>query len=401
MKIILLGFEFESSNKGCEALSYSVMSLLDLMEELKPLEIVNINIHESMGELPALYPNVKFTNLRMKTKRPSFWGALRKEMRNSIAALDITHGDSFSDIYGKSWFANTTAVKTFIAYSKVPLILMPQTYGPFEAKWAKVWAKNVIKRASKVFTRDNLSLDYLKSIGIKKNIENTIDLAFMLPYKKESSKSDKIRIGLNVSGLLWDDCKKDNRFGLKVNYVKYCNEVLARLIQNDKYEIHLVPHVLNDPREGEEFFENDSKAIRELMIEFPTCVFPNNFKTALDAKNYICNLDFLVAPRMHASIAAFSSGVAVLPFAYSRKFDGVYGDMKYEHVIYAKNIGTEEAIEKTILSIANIQLLKSDEKYGMGVINAKHDIFCKSLLENVGYYEVAEPSAQNQRNIQL
>lgn len=61
MKVILLGFEFESSNKGCEALSYSVMSLLDSMDELKPLEIININIHDSIGEFQTLYPNIKFT----------------------------------------------------------------------------------------------------------------------------------------------------------------------------------------------------------------------------------------------------------------------------------------------------------------------------------------------------
>ena len=80
MKIILLGFEFESSNKGCEALSYSIMALLDSMKELKPLEIVNVNIHDSMGEFANIYPNIKFTNLRMKTKRPSFWKKLGEEM---------------------------------------------------------------------------------------------------------------------------------------------------------------------------------------------------------------------------------------------------------------------------------------------------------------------------------
>lgn len=64
MKVILLGFEFESSNKGCEALSYSVMSLLDSMDELKPLEIININIHDSIGEFQTLYPNIKFTKHR-------------------------------------------------------------------------------------------------------------------------------------------------------------------------------------------------------------------------------------------------------------------------------------------------------------------------------------------------
>ena len=57
MKLILVGFEFESSNKGCEALSYSVMFILNSIEALKPLTVVNINIHDSMGEFPNIYPN--------------------------------------------------------------------------------------------------------------------------------------------------------------------------------------------------------------------------------------------------------------------------------------------------------------------------------------------------------
>lgn len=380
MKIVLLGFEFESSNKGCEALSYSVMNILDSLNELKPLEIVNVNIHDSMGEFPVLYPHVKFTNIRMRTKRLSFWSSLRREMKDAVVALDITHGDSFSDIYGKSWFANTTAVKTFIAYSKLPLILMPQTYGPFEAGWAKVWAREVIRHSDKVFTRDNLSLDYLKSLGVN-NAENTIDLAFMLPYKKEKRESSKIRFGFNVSGLLWDDCEKSNRFGLKVNYIQYCREVLLKLSENEQIEIHLVPHVLCDPREGKDFFENDSRAIRELLHDFPKCKFPNNFKTSLDVKNYICNLDFLVAPRMHASIAAFSSGVPVLPFAYSRKFEGVYNDMKYAHIINAKEISIKEAIEITLNGLDKRDELANDELYGISLIKKQSEIFCGSLLE--------------------
>ena len=380
MKIILLGFEFESSNKGCEALSYSIMALLDSMKELKPLEIVNVNIHDSMGEFANIYPNIKFTNLRMKTKRPSFWKKLGEEMKDAVVALDITHGDSFSDIYGKSWFAQTTAVKTFIAYSKLPLILMPQTYGPFESWWAKKWAKKVIKHSDKVFTRDSLSLDYLRKMGIN-NAENTMDLAFMLPYKKEVNEFSKVRFGFNVSGLLWDDCKKDNRFNLKVNYIQYCKEVLSKLLKIEQVEIHLIPHVLCDPREGEEFFENDSKAIRELLHDFPQCKFPNDFKTSLDVKNYIANLDFLVAPRMHASIAAFSSGVPVLPFAYSRKFEGVYNDIKYDYVINAKKISTDKAVEITLDAFNKRDELANDEQYGRTLIEKQSKIFCGSLLE--------------------
>lgn len=365
MKFVLVGFEFESSNKGCEALSYAVMSLLNSIESFKPLTIVNINIHKSMGEFSKIYPNIKFVNIRMRVKRLSFWKAVKAELKDSDAILDITHGDSFADIYGKKWFAETTLVKTFLVHSKVLFILMPQTYGPFKARWAKVWAKYIIKNADRVYTRDTLSFNYLKELKIKNNVINTLDLAFALPYKKEEKKNDKIRVGLNVSGLLWNDCEtKANGFGLSVDYCSYCRQLISELLKNKNYEVILVPHVLCDEREGLEFFENDSKAIRKLFAEFPSCSFPNSFKTALDVKNYIANLDILIAARMHASIAAFSSGVAVIPFAYSRKFEGVYSDLKYPYLVDGKKNGTQDALEKTLSYINNYLELQDSEAFG-------------------------------------
>jgi polysaccharide pyruvyl transferase WcaK-like protein len=361
---MLIGFEYESSNKGCEALSYAIMAILSSIMSFEPLEIVNINIHDSMGEIPSIYPNINFVNLRMRVKSPEFWKRLSEELKDCDAALDITHGDSFSDIYGSKWFATTTLVKTYMVNSKIPFILMPQTYGPFKAKWAASWAKYVIIKADKVYTRDNISYTYLRSLGIKKDIMNTLDLAFALPYKKNNEYSSKIRIGINVSGLLWNDCTNGNVFKLNTDYCCYCRWLIAKLLQDEKYEVILVPHVLCDSREGMEFFENDSRAIRILMKEFPSCTFPNDFKSAIDVKNYIANLDILVAARMHASIAAYSSGVAVVPFAYSRKFEGVYEDLSYPYVINAMKLNTSEAIARTLEYIEFKNKLFEDEKPG-------------------------------------
>lgn len=364
MKFILLGFEFESSNKGCEALSYAVISFLNSVEEFKPLEIVNINIHDSMGEIPTVYPDICFKNIRMRIKRPSFWKQCKKEISDTVAVLDITHGDSFSDIYGEKWFATTTLVKTFFALCRKPFILMPQTYGPYKKKWAEKWAKFVIMRADRVYTRDNISKKYLEEMGISRNVFNTVDLAFLLPFEKKNRTSNRIRVGMNVSGLLWDDCLKGNRFGLATNYCEYCRNLLSKLYNDQRYEISFIPHVLCDPREGVDFFENDSKAIRELLKEYPNCYFPNDFKTALDVKNYIAEMDILIAARMHASIAAFSANVAVIPFAYSRKFEGVYNDLDYPFVIDGKKSSTNDSVGKTMEYIASFEDLKKSEEPG-------------------------------------
>ena len=50
--------------------------------------------------------------------------------------------------------------------------------------------------------------------------------------------------------------------------------------------------------------------------------------------------------RMHATIGAISSGVPVIPVAYSRKFNGLYDTLQYPFYIDAKaDITLEQAIE--------------------------------------------------------
>lgn len=72
-------------------------------------------------------------------------------------------------------------------------------------------------------------------------------------------------------------------------------------------------------------------------------------------------MDFFTGARMHSTIAAFSSGVPVVPVAYSRKFNGLYDTLKYPYYIDAKsNITCENAIEKMLEYIANVKELKAN-----------------------------------------
>ena len=373
MKIALIGFEFESSNKGCEALSYSFMPFLQRIIK-EPIEIVNINIHESLGLIPSIYPDIKFSNIHVKLKDISCWFKIYKELKKCDIIFDITHGDSFSDIYGKKWYFQTTLIKQIAIWSKKPLILLPQTYGPYKNNIAKKWAISIMKKSYKIYSRDRISTDYVKSIIDAKyheKIKTFTDLAFSLPYHKDEISENKnvIKIGLNISGLLWNDCLKHGNLNLKVNYCEYCFKLIEKLLFENKYEIYLIPHVICDIREGEDYFENDCYAAKKVLEKYPECKYNDNFETAIDVKSYISNLDVLVAPRMHASIAAFSTGVACIPFAYSRKFKGIYNALNYDFIIDGNALSTEEAINKTMSYIHNMEKLKEKAKDGMKIVN--------------------------------
>ena len=210
MIIGLLGFEFESSNKGCEALSYAVMPILNSITE--DLQIVVFNIHDSLGKIPDKFPDIKFKNVKIKIKSKNFWKEFKILLNECNIILDITHGDSFSDIYGKKWLIQTNLLKSFVLLNNKPLVLMPQTYGPFNNWFFKQWSKIIINKAYKVYSRDKKSTHYITDELKCKNITpfTTYDLAFSLPYDNLYNKKNKIKIGINISGLLWNYKKMKN-----------------------------------------------------------------------------------------------------------------------------------------------------------------------------------------------
>ncbi|WP_124948698.1 polysaccharide pyruvyl transferase family protein [Sulfuriferula thiophila] len=284
------------------------------------------------------------------------------QMRSCDLVLDIGAGDSFSDIYGQKHFFFLCLSKLIALGLKKPLILSPQTIGPFSASWVKKLAVFIMHRSKKVFARDGMSMKTLVDMGVVNNTEEVIDVAFCLPYeKKVLSGQNKTRVGINVSGLLMNGgYTRDNQFGLSVEYQSLINQVIEYFLTQPDVEIHLVGHVLADTMP----VEDDYIANMALHAKYPSLVVAPKFNSPSEAKSYISSLDFFTGARMHACIAAFSSGVPVIPMAYSRKFNGLFGALGYWHLADLKTDDTENALSKIINGYNNRSNLKTEVDSG-------------------------------------
>lgn len=358
MKIGLLGLIFHASNKGCEALSYAFLSIIDEIAakrnekiEIKILSTFPTkkflkakgNYRNCIDEFLPRYPyenlNIGFCFFKMVYGKY----IVSPGVKECDVVFDFTAGDSFTDIYGRQRFFVRTALKQKIIDMGIPLVLGSQTIGPFQDKDVRDMAVKVIHGCKEVYARDQLSADYTVKISGRKPVLTT-DVAFALPYTKNEHKNDIVNIGFNPSGLLWNGgYTGDNQFGLTVDYQKYCREVIQNLVK--KYEVFLIPHVLTDLTQS---MDNDLIAIRELKKEFPSLVVIDDFITPMEVKSYIARLDGFIGARMHATIAAFSANVACVPFSYSRKFEGLFDSLGYARVIHGCSDTTDEAIEKTL-----------------------------------------------------
>ena len=204
-------------------------------------------------------------------------------------------------------------------------------------------------------------------------------MAFLLPYDKDrfSFDTNKIKLGINVSGLLYQGgFESSNQFNLKINYKEYINELIEKYSNDEKYEVHLIPHVIDL---NENAHDDDYKTIEKIHNQYANTILAPAFKNPIEAKSYISNMDIFSGARMHSTIAAFSTGVPCIPVSYSRKFEGLFNSLNYDYIIHAKEYDTAEAFNKTVEYCNNTEKLKKSQEEANEDINKKLNNFVNSI----------------------
>lgn len=246
--------------------------------------------------------------------------------------VDIGAGDSFADIYGKRRMRQNLAIKALARLGGTPVVMAPQTIGPFASASGRAMARICLSLCRFVTTRDGLSSRALDDLGFQGVRIEASDVALRLPYDPPLPRGDgPPRAGINVSGLLFSHgYTGHNEFGIAFDYAALIRNLVTDL-QARGAQVHLVPHVIVE--QGRLAMEDDMAACKAIADEMRGCIVAPAFASPSEAKSYIASLDFFTGARMHACIAAMSSGVAVVPMAYSRKFAGLFGSIGYDRTV--------------------------------------------------------------------
>lgn len=356
LRVGLLWHSLASGNLGVDALTAASLSILTEEAAALGLEVQPIVIGmDDSGQSLARRSDVRFFPVRRKTLLTSnaFW----KIAGELECAIDIGAGDSFADIYGLKRFGFLWLTKAIVLARGVPLLFAPQTIGPFRNPLARQLAARVLGPARAVITRDRQSLDLVRAIAPAGHVEQGIDVAFELPFADRSAErgSPKMRIGINVSGLLADQARRGtNRFGLTYDYLAAMEQLAAALVADGDKQIFAFTHVAGN----KDFRDDDGWAVDGLVSKVPGLTRVPDFADASQAKSFISSLDFVVAARMHACVAALSSGVPVVPVAYSRKFAGLFGGIGYDVEIPIRGLDTAGAVSAMLDLVSQHEALQ-------------------------------------------
>ncbi len=336
VKILLVWTNPFSANRGVGALTYSLLYLLEkiALEFHVSFEYYIVGNSQVYGKtvVDILGKKIdihilRFINpfkLKGVIKTILYIDEFVKQIKADYV-LDIGEGDSFSDIYGLFRFNEINSSKKLFNILGKKQMLLPQTIGPFKYLHSQKKALNSICKVAMVTVRDKQSYNLVKAYSPNITVKELIDVAFFLPYEPAKFDDSKIHIGVNVSSLIWNGgYTKNNQFGLKAEYKKLVSSILSYFMNVDDVVVHLVAHVMHTNSD----IENDYEVCREIEQEnnntrIVTAPF---FLDPIEAKSYISGLHFFIGTRMHACIAAYSSGVVTYPIAYSIKFNGLFCD---------------------------------------------------------------------------
>lgn len=377
INIILANAPVKNGNRGCVALSITMMSLIDEVMNNAGMQYRLFLPDSQFGDQKKHEYKINNRVISFEDcnypKGLSFKEDIKIQLKTLIKGenkakqifekadfiLDIGQGDSFADIYGEHRFRIIDRIHMMARKYKKPYCILPQTIGPFKNKMIANLAHESIANASCCMARDKQSYDYvIKNIPEQQKIAEYIDVAFFMPYEKIEQESGYTHVGLNISSLLWHGgYTRENQFGLKCDYKKLVKEIINYFLSLKNTKVHLIPHVV----EGERGIENDYEVSYEIWREYNNAnlVLAPFALGPIEIKSYIAGMDFFMGARMHATIGAFSSGVPVVPMAYSRKFNGLFIDtLQYDAMVDMKTMNNNLILPEITKNFANRSNLK-------------------------------------------
>lgn len=358
--ITLMNAAPDTGNQGVTALCYSAINGLS-RRGMGPFAVSDHGIgrRRAVWEIEETHGAVELFGLsntrrfwRGDCLRVACWmarlgggtSASARTVVDTRAVLDVSGGDSFTDLYGPKRFQTMVLTKRLALDLGKPLILLPQTLGPFRDPRNQEIAFELLRRATGVFVRDARSFATLRrALGARFDPARHCkgpDMAVLLPKQAPRGLPRQIRewlstertcpvAGLNISGLLYLD-RDASAAGISLaddHRAQIHAAARAALHSDPKMRLILVPHV----RRAQDHPESDFKAAKlleeELIRAYPgrIDVLPQDY-SATELKWIISRLDWFCGARMHATIAAFSSGVPTLGLGYSDKAAGVFAE---------------------------------------------------------------------------
>ena len=339
--VIISGLDLTDNNRGTAALGYGSFYFLKERGYLKDNDIV-VTFRYYNNFLKSDNTTVKESQIMIENQKIQCLGVpvltLEKKLldkfgivlpftrfgkiiRNSRWVAAINGGDGFSDIYSTATFFSRLHETNIAMKRNIPVIILPQTIGPFKEESNRTIANRILQYATRIYVRDDKFIKELNSMGLKYEMAKDLS-AYMKPQSFDIDIKPNA-VGLNVSGLTYSNTFR-TLSGQFASY-PYLVKAIIRYFQSLNVPIYLIPHSYN--YNNPEASNDDLVAIKDLYakLEDRTNVHViDRDMISPQVKYVISRMSFFIGTRMHANFAAIYTKVPLFGLAYSYKFQGAF-----------------------------------------------------------------------------
>ncbi|MCY2967416.1 MAG: polysaccharide pyruvyl transferase family protein [Planctomycetota bacterium] len=368
-EVSLFGASPDTGNRGVTALCHAVIWHLferqvartNLFDHGRGERLVQIPfgpqtlpVYQIGGILSRrYYRSENLWNIRVSNWLGGLGNPAAKAVRRSQLVLDVSAGDSFTDLYGPKRFQTIMFHKWIVREAGRPLILLPQTYGPFQQPASFQAARDVLNYARQAWARDADSFAALRELAGDSfdpaRHRQGVDLAFALPpfppahvppelaaWLAPAERPQETLVGFNISGLIFNQPEPAKRqFKLQADYPALVREFLEWILKTTELRIVLVAHVIAP--EGN--VESDLDAARAFHASLPehwrarVQITPPDWSPS-ELKWLIGQTTWFCGTRMHSTIGALGTETPAAAVSYSLKTRGVFATCGQAHAVF-------------------------------------------------------------------
>ncbi len=307
----------------------------------------------SAKDILALYGGVQAVAANIMGVSKHNIDSLKRILNHTFIAFDVS-GYSFSS----NWRA-TNSVKYLYRISimqkyKIPTIIMPQSFGPFEYNiifktYINWLGKRILQYPKLIFAREDFSYHILKNqfklknvclskdmVLLGKNVDKSCVLNKDIKLKEFSIEKGSIAVVPNE--------KLAEKFSTEqaVNIYKVA---IDSLIQNNK-KIYIVQHSEADI--------NLCIRIKKKYQEIHQVTLIQENLNCLEYDFLIKQFEFIIASRYHSLVHAFKQNVPCIAIGWSEKYVSLMETLhQEEYIIDASNFDREDFLIKLTKMQAN------------------------------------------------
>ena len=288
-------------------------------------------------------------------------GPLLEALYSADVIVDVS-GDTYGDNIGIRHFLNHSIEILIASAFGRPMLNLANSPGPFSGRLKRAIARRTLNRFALVATREPLSADGLRRIGVRSPLFTTACPAFLLRSAPEDRVDEILRaegisrgpqplIGLTLAGYNLYANPTWNTPAQSEDLEVY-RPLMRFLVDDLEAHVVLIPHVYRmNPWTGQRIHGPDYATLR-LLRDMTVRQAGDGRLTLLEGtyspqevKGLLGKLALHISGRLHAGVGALSQNVPTVLLSYGHKHTGFAMMLRQEKRVWQGSQGAEALVD--------------------------------------------------------